>query len=49
MIYSVAAIIYIATDKENALVFVIGLMLLYLVFTFLEVAEITQVARNSKK
>lgn len=45
VLYSVVAIVYIAFDAENAIVFVICLMLLYLIFTFFEVAEIT---RNSK-
>ena len=46
VLYSTAAIIYIAFDKENAIPFVVCLMLLYLVFTFVEVSEITKIARK---
>jgi hypothetical protein len=45
VLYSIVAIIYIALDSSNALPFVICLMLLYLVYTFFEVSEIT---RNPK-
>lgn len=43
---SVFAVVYIAVDRENALVFVICLMILYIVFTFVEVTEITKIARK---
>lgn len=43
---SVFAVVYIAVDRENALVFVICLMILYIVFTFVEVSEITKIARK---
>lgn len=46
IIYSTIAVVYIAIDSENALVFVICLMALYLIYTFFEVSEIT---RSSKK
>jgi hypothetical protein len=49
IIYSVVAVVYIASDSENALPFVIGLMLLYLVYSFVEVSEITRFSKNSKK
>lgn len=39
-LYSVIAIVYIAVDTENAKIFVIGLMLLYLVFTTFEVTSL---------
>jgi len=49
VVYSAAAIIYIAFDKENAFPFVICLFLLYFVYTFFEVAEITKLSRSHKK
>lgn len=45
IVYSVVAVIYIAIDKQNAVPFVICLMLLYLIFTFFEVAEITKISK----
>lgn len=48
IIYSVVAVVYIAIDKENAIQFVICLMLLYLVFTFFEVSELTKLSRKQK-
>lgn len=49
VIYSVVAIVYIAVDKENAIPFVICLMLFYLVFTFLEVSESSKLVRSKKE
>ena len=49
IIFSVVAVVYIAIDSENALVFVICLMLLYLVFTFVEVVEITRTQKTGHK
>ena len=46
VLYSVVAITYIAFNPANALVFVICLMLFYLIFTFVEVAEISKVVRK---
>ena len=49
ILYSVVAVVYMAIDSENAIVFVICLMLLYLVFTFIEVAEITRTQKTKQK
>ncbi len=49
VIYSVFAVVYIANDRENALTFVIALFLIYMVFTFVEVSEITRISKNNKK
>lgn len=38
-LYSAVAVVYIAIDTENALVFVIGLMILYVVFATFEVTS----------
>jgi hypothetical protein len=46
VVYSVFAIVYLAIDRTNALVFVVCLMLIYLVFSFVEVSEITRVIRR---
>ena len=49
MLYSVFAVVYIANDRENALVFVIVLFLLYLIFSFVEVSEMTRISKSHKK
>jgi hypothetical protein len=46
VIYSIFAIVYIAVDKENALVFVICLMIIYLIFTFIEVVDLTKIVKK---
>ena len=49
IIYSIFAIIYIANDSENAVIFVVGLLILYLIFSFLEVYEISRFARKKEQ
>lgn len=49
MVYSLAAIIYIASDRENAVIFVICLMVLYLIYTFFEVTEMSKIVRKKGK
>ncbi len=49
ILYSTVAIVYIALDKENAIPFVICLMVIYLVFTFVEVRELARVTRSQQK
>lgn len=49
ILFSIIAVVYIAFDSENAIVFVICLMLLYLIFTFVEVAEITRISKLNKE
>ena len=49
ILYSVVAVVYIAIDKENAIPFVVCLMLLYLIYTFVEVSELSKISRNAKK
>lgn len=44
VIYSVFAIVYIATNPENALIFVVNLFILYAVFTILEVSETSKMS-----
>lgn len=45
VLYSLVAIIYIALDSANAIPFVICLMLLYVIYTFFEVSEITRISK----
>lgn len=49
IIYSVFAVVYIANDPENALAFVIALMLLYFIYSFVEVVEISQISKRNVK
>ena len=46
IIYSIFAVAYIAVHPENALIFVICLMLLYLVYSFIEVVELTRISNK---
>ena len=48
IIYSVFAVIYIANNSENAITFVLCLMIIYLVFSFIEVSELTKISRANK-
>jgi len=47
VLYTVFAVVYIANNSENATIFVIALMVLYLVFTFLEVKELMHVTKRN--
>jgi O-antigen/teichoic acid export membrane protein len=49
VLYSAFAFIYLAKRPENAAVFIVCLVIFYLVFTFLEVAELTKISKNLKK
>jgi len=46
VIYSVFAVVYIAIDSGNAIAFVICLFVIYSVFSFLEVSELSQITRK---
>lgn len=48
MLYSLFAIIYMAFNQENALVFVGSLIFVYSVFTVLEVSDLTGQIRQNK-
>lgn len=48
-LYSAVAIVYIAIEPENALVFVICLMIFYVVYTYIEIVDLTQLLRKRKK
>lgn len=48
-LYSVFAIVYLAVDSKNALSFVICLMVVYGIFSFIEVAEITRIIRRKNR
>ena len=45
-VYSIIAIIYIAQFREKAIVFVICLMSFYVVYSILEIVEITRILRS---
>lgn len=49
IIYSIVAVIYIAVDAKNAIPFVVCLMLLYLIFTFIEVSDSSKISRSTKE
>ena len=46
VIYSVFAVVYIAFESENALVFVICLFVIYLVFSIIEVSDLTRISKK---
>lgn len=48
IVYSVFAVVYIALNSENAVPFVVSLMIIYLVFSFIEVAEIATISKKNK-
>ncbi|VAW14843.1 hypothetical protein MNBD_BACTEROID01-1311 [hydrothermal vent metagenome] len=49
VVYSLFTVIYLAANTENAVVFVIVVMALYLVFTSLEVSDLVKIARTQNK
>ena len=49
ILYSVVTVVYIAVDSENAIPFVICLFILYLIFNFMEVTEITRISARSRQ
>jgi hypothetical protein len=46
VVYSVFAVVYLALRSENAIPFVICLMIIYLVFSFIEVKELSRISRK---
>ena len=46
LVYSFFAIIYLAINKENAVVFIICLVVLYLIFTILETIHLTRILKK---
>ena len=49
VIYSIFAVVYIANNSENALPFVIALFFLYLIFSFVEVSELTRISKRKNQ
>lgn len=47
--YSLFAIVYLCINSANAAVFVVCLVVVYFVFTFLEVAELSRFLKKSKR
>lgn len=46
--YSILAVVYIALDREHALQFVAVLMILYLIFSFFEVKELSKINKEKR-
>lgn len=46
VLYSIFAVVYIAIDSTNAVVFVICLFVIYSVFSFVEVSEMSRISRK---
>lgn len=49
MLYSIIALVYIALYKENAIQFVVVLMVLYLIFSVFETSELTKISKSKSK
>ncbi len=49
MLYSIIAVVYIALYKENAIQFVVVLMVLYLIFSVFETSELTKISKSKGK
>lgn len=47
--YSALAIVYLVIDKENAIPFVVSLMLLYLIYTFIEVSASSKLSQSENE
>jgi hypothetical protein len=45
-LYSIFAIVYLANNSEKAAVFVVGLVTVYIVFTIIEVADLSRITRK---
>jgi hypothetical protein len=48
MLYSAFALIYLANNQENAVVFVVCLVFVYSLFTILEVSEISRMVKSKQ-
>lgn len=48
MIYSIFAIVYLINNKENVPVFIVSLVLIYMVYTILEIKHITRFMNQKK-
>jgi tryptophan-rich sensory protein len=46
VMYSAFAIIYLALNNENAAVFVVSLVVVYMIFTFIEVSDLARITRR---
>jgi hypothetical protein len=49
LIYSLFAIIYLSLRPENAPVFVVCLVLVYLIFSFIEVADLSRIIKQNNR
>lgn len=49
VLYSAVVVVYIAVDTENAKVFVVCFVVLYLIFTIFEVFSLVRITNSKKK
>lgn len=49
LLYTVVMIVYLATNAGNIAVFVVSIVIIYLVFTFIEVTDLSRIIRNKDK
>jgi len=48
LLYTGVMIVYLATNAGNIAVFVVSIVIIYLVFTFIEVTDLSRITRNNK-
>ena len=46
--YIIVAVVYVIVDRENAKIFIVNFLLLYLLFTAFEVTELRKIVRQVK-
>jgi len=49
LLYTGVTILYLATNAGNIAVFVVSIVIIYLVFTFIEVTDLSRITRNKDK
>ncbi|HDR50893.1 MAG TPA: hypothetical protein ENN90_04630 [Mariniphaga anaerophila] len=49
LVYSAFAIGYLAVNSDNAAVFVVCLVVVYVVFTFIEVSDLARIVRKNRE
>ncbi|RIH62944.1 hypothetical protein D1164_22275 [Mariniphaga sediminis] len=49
MLYSIFAIVYMVVDSTEVAAFVVSLVVIYIVFTFIEVADLSRISRSNQK
>jgi hypothetical protein len=49
LVYTGVTIVYLATNSGNIAVFVVSIVIIYLVFSFIEVTDLSRITRNKNK